>query len=111
MGESKSSGCSVVTLTGTLDGTKSSELHAGNERPRQKTPDDYDICEMENDTSEQVKKKDEVPLSVLHLLPDGRWQELHLGSLELQFESEAEAQRWNAHLSVPLQRAMDAQAV
>lgn len=33
-------------------------------------------------------------ISVIHLLPDGRWQELHLSRLELRFPSALEASRW-----------------
>lgn len=38
-------------------------------------------------------------VSVIHLLPDGRWQELHLARLELWFANEFEAEVWASRLS------------
>jgi len=40
-------------------------------------------------------------ITVVHLLPDGRWQELHLTRLELRFPNAAEAEAWAGHLSMP----------
>lgn len=41
----------------------------------------------------------EVPVAVVHLLPDGRWQELHLTRLELQFPNNHDAEVWATHLT------------
>jgi hypothetical protein len=45
----------------------------------------------------------DLPLTVVHLLPDGRWQEIKLVRLELQFATQADSEAW-------ARRLQDAQA-
>merc|ERR1712139_489273 len=46
-------------------------------------------------------------IAVIHLFPDGRWQELQLSRLELEFPTEAEAALWAKHLRGPSREAQD----
>jgi len=41
----------------------------------------------------------ELPLTVVHLLPDGRWQEINLVRLELEFANEKETEAWATRLA------------
>jgi len=54
----------------------------------------------ESEMNSQNSGKDrEAFVSVVHLLPDGRWQELHLVRLELWFPTEHAADTWATRLS------------
>mmetsp|Transcript_51623 Transcript_51623/g.122858 ORF Transcript_51623/g.122858 Transcript_51623/m.122858 type:complete len:695 (+) Transcript_51623:69-2153(+) len=47
------------------------------------------------------------PLTMVYLLPDGRWQDICLTSLELRVTKAAELEMWSKHLSAGLQPTED----
>lgn len=76
-------------LAGSSPGQEASPGSSGPHSPPVATPCDSPGAEPQRT----------VPLTIVLLLPDGRWQELKLPQLELQLQSAAELDLWITHFS------------